>query len=84
MKIKNMLCPVDFSEHSDQALKYAAFLARTHGAKLTLLHVIEHLHGFDHHIILALTPQAIKEKMEKEASIQLESSVVEINGPNES
>ncbi|MFQ5651910.1 MAG: universal stress protein [bacterium] len=80
MKINNILCPVDFSEHSDQALKYATFLARTHDAKLTVLHVIEHLHGFDHYMILALTPQEINEKMEHEARIQLESSVDRING----
>ena len=52
MKIKNILCPVDFSEHSDQALKYAVFLAKSHGAKLTLLHVIEHLQGVDRYMVL--------------------------------
>jgi nucleotide-binding universal stress UspA family protein len=35
---KHILCPVDFSELSDLALKYAAAGARDYGAKLTVLH----------------------------------------------
>jgi nucleotide-binding universal stress UspA family protein len=35
---KHILCPVDFSELSDLALKYAAAGAREYGAKLTVLH----------------------------------------------
>lgn len=37
---KKILCPVDFSEYSDYAMRYAAFLAVKFGAKLTLLHVV--------------------------------------------
>jgi nucleotide-binding universal stress UspA family protein len=35
---KQILCPVDFSELSDLALKYAAVAARQYGARLTVLH----------------------------------------------
>jgi nucleotide-binding universal stress UspA family protein len=35
---KHILCPVDFSELSDLALKYAAVAARQYGARLTVLH----------------------------------------------
>lgn len=41
LKISKILCPVDFSEHSQAALDHAAELARRYGAELTLLHVVE-------------------------------------------
>ena len=37
---KHILCPVDFSECSDYAMRYAALLAGKFEAKLTLLHVV--------------------------------------------
>ena len=39
MKIRSILCPTDFSELSRRALEHAAALARSHDAKLTLVHV---------------------------------------------
>ena len=39
--IKNILCPVDHSPSSLQALGYAIAIARWHGARLNLLEVIE-------------------------------------------
>jgi universal stress protein A len=83
MKIKRILCPVDFSEHSVRAFEYADFLARSHGAKLLLLHVFEHLQGYDHYLILALTPQEIREKMEKAAKDQLKSFMNEVESHTE-
>lgn len=41
IKITRILCPVDFSEHSQAALAHAAELARRYGASLQLLHVVE-------------------------------------------
>jgi len=41
MKVKKILFPVDFSEGSDNALPYAADMARHYGAKLYVLHVIQ-------------------------------------------
>ena len=38
--IRNILVPVDFSEHSDRAVAYAARLAKQLNASLELLHVI--------------------------------------------
>ncbi len=38
---KSILVPVDFSEHSEKAVRIAKGLARTFGGKLQLLHVIE-------------------------------------------
>ena len=40
-KIRNILVPVDFSDNSSQAMKYAGGLARHFDARLTLVHVIE-------------------------------------------
>jgi universal stress protein A len=46
MKIERILVPVDFSEHSLAALKYAIELAREHGSEVVLVHVVEPLpHG---------------------------------------
>ncbi len=38
--IARILCPVDFSDSSEHAMRYAAGLAVTFGAELTLLHVV--------------------------------------------
>ncbi len=38
---KKILCPVDYSVCSKEALKYAAFLAQRDKAKLYLIHVID-------------------------------------------
>jgi len=37
---KRILCPLDFSEYSDYAMRYAALLALKFEAHLTLLHVV--------------------------------------------
>ncbi len=38
MRVDKILCPVDFSELSGLGLRYAAAVARRHGAKLTVLY----------------------------------------------
>jgi nucleotide-binding universal stress UspA family protein len=40
IKLSHILCPVDFSTHSDHAMRYAIALAEKFGADLTLLHVV--------------------------------------------
>jgi nucleotide-binding universal stress UspA family protein len=40
MRIKKILCPVDFSSPSQQALDYAMNLAATHDSQLQILHVV--------------------------------------------
>lgn len=40
MKIKKILCPVDFSDNARYALDYACEFARMHGAGLEVLHVM--------------------------------------------
>ncbi len=41
INLKKILCPVDFSESADHALKYALTLAEMAGAGLVLIHVVE-------------------------------------------
>ena len=41
-QFKNILCATDFSADSDRAVARALELAKQSGAKLTLLHVVEH------------------------------------------
>lgn len=46
IKLKNILCPIDHSECSKEALKYAVSFAMKDEAKLYLLHVID-IRSFD-------------------------------------
>ena len=39
---RNILCATDFSDHCRIAAERAADLARLYGARLTLLHIVEH------------------------------------------
>ena len=39
--LNRILVPVDFSAHSDKAIRFATTLANKFGARLTLLHVVE-------------------------------------------
>lgn len=41
VKLKKMLCPTDFSENSEHAVKYALTLASLSKAELQLFHVVE-------------------------------------------
>ncbi|MEO0526828.1 MAG: universal stress protein, partial [Bacteroidota bacterium] len=38
--MKNILVPIDFSEHSEYALEVAAIIAQKKGSRLTVLHMI--------------------------------------------
>src|SRR6185295_9786125 len=38
MKIESILCPIDVSPHSDEALRYAIALSKAYNAELILLH----------------------------------------------
>ncbi|MEE9487642.1 MAG: universal stress protein [Candidatus Brocadiales bacterium] len=41
VNIKRILCPVDYSVSSSEAMKYAAHIAGEEGAKVYLIHVID-------------------------------------------
>ena len=40
-KVSRLLVPIDFSDTAGVALDYAAFLAKSFGAKVELLHVLD-------------------------------------------
>ena len=38
IEVRTILVPIDFSQHAESVLEWAAHLAREHGSKLVLLH----------------------------------------------
>ena len=50
VKIKTILCPVDFSEFSAKAFEYAYSLARRYDAKLSVQHAIRPLTEYSYHV----------------------------------
>ncbi len=40
-ELRHLIVPVDFSEYSEEAVRYASELARVWNARITLLHVVE-------------------------------------------
>jgi universal stress protein A len=71
MQIKKILHPTDFSESAEKAFEYALFMAESHEAELTLLHVVDQLHGLSHYEVLAITPMELAEKLAKKANENL-------------
>ena len=71
MKIKKILCPLDFSDVSKKLLDFSIAFTQTYQAKLVLLHVIDHPHLYDNYQILAITPTEISDKLEKQAQEEL-------------
>lgn len=72
MAVKNILCPLDFSDNGDAALTYATSLAKEYGAKLHLVHVYEEAFAYvDGGFAAAPIPPADKEPLRE----QLEATV---------
>ena len=46
VKLQNVLCPTDFSDLSVGAMNYAVLLAKTFGAQLHLLHVVDQAYQY--------------------------------------
>ena len=47
IQIRNILCPVDFSEFSRHAVDHAAAIARWYEARLTVLYIFPNLPAMD-------------------------------------
>ncbi len=75
MKIEKVLFPTDFSEEAEQAFESAVYLAELHKAQLTLLHVVEQLHGLTHDEVLAHASMDLAEKHVKHAHENLQSLI---------
>lgn len=80
MKIEKILFPTDFSEEAEQAFESAVYLAESHKADLTLMHVVEQMHGLTHDEVLALTSMDIAEKRVKQAEKKLQALVDRVKG----
>ena len=67
MTYKTIICPVDGSELGDKAMLHAAYLSKTCGAKLILLHVSEKTYRSAHIVTNSKEWQAIHEGWLNEA-----------------
>ena len=38
IQIRKILCPIDFSQHAERVVEWAAHLAKEHGSEVLLLH----------------------------------------------
>src|SRR5690606_16522111 len=69
MRLKTILVPIDFSQHSLHALQIASRLAAEHGASLDLLHVWQPREEFTAHspsaFVLAAQEQAARTRLEQ-------------------
>lgn len=74
IKIKKILHPTDFSECSQQALKYAVSFAREYEAKLVLVHVVnEQVLSEGLSLARVAAPEALGQEMAAEAARQLKT-----------
>ena len=71
-RIKNILVPVDFSDASKQALRYARELADTFEASLHVLYAAENLFARSGYTEFYPLPQEFFDQIEQEARKQLE------------
>jgi len=84
-EIKKILVPIDFSDYSKNALKYAIEFAEIFGAKIFLVYVIEPMiYPTDFSIGQVAIP-AVENDMSTRAEVELNNLVkAEINGRTES
>jgi nucleotide-binding universal stress UspA family protein len=71
MDVRHLLVPTDFSEGAKQAFAYAVGVARTCGAKLTLLHVVELPFYLSDGHTPAHTTTALRDHMQESAQQEL-------------
>jgi universal stress protein A len=80
---KKIVCPVDFSEFTDEIVQYAVDIARKYDAELHLLHVIPNLNYFTPYESF-LTPEnlvAIESNIEKEVAGDFDKILKKIGFP---
>ncbi|MBI5203860.1 MAG: universal stress protein, partial [Nitrospirae bacterium] len=77
MNVKKILFPTDFSEGSDNALPYAADMAKHYGAKLYLLHVIQDIAGATASYVPHVSLDELYRDMEKNAAKEIDRYGIE-------
>ena len=78
--IGRILVPLDFSEPSRKALRYAKLFAEQFGASLTLLHVVEPLSYPPDFAVMPLLPPDIEEARTRELENQLRELARSVGG----
>ncbi len=77
MEIKRILFPTDFSEGSDNALPYAADMAKHYGAKLYVLHVMHDIVQATGWYVPHISMDEVYKDIEKNARKEIERYGVE-------
>ncbi len=80
---KKILCPVDFSEFTDEILEYALDIAKKYGAELHLIHIIPNLNYFTPYESF-FTPEnliVVEKNMETEVNKDFDDLMKKINVP---
>ncbi|MCW5558967.1 MAG: universal stress protein, partial [Verrucomicrobiae bacterium] len=76
--IRQILVPVDFSEHSRKSIRYALPFAEQFGAKLVLLHVIEPMVVPGEFAYVPVEPQEMDEQRMAKGREQLQAAAKEL------
>lgn len=78
-KIKRILVPFDFSEHSSNALRQAIFMAKCFMAEIDLIHVITPVYATPNHAALLPTNDRFYSKLLKDAHSSLKVIADEVS-----
>lgn len=71
--IRRVLCPIDFSEHGQEAIAHAEELGRRLGAELVLAHVVPPIHFPAAYTAFPVTPTSIEADIERLSEERLET-----------
>jgi nucleotide-binding universal stress UspA family protein len=80
---KKIVCPVDFSEFTDEIIEYGVSIAKKFDAELHLLHIIPNLNYFTPYESF-LTPEnlvAMERSIEREIEKDFENTIKKIDMP---
>lgn len=80
MRNQPILCLTDFSTTASHAISYAVEMAQFYHVKVRLLHVVNKPFGDKHTRIFAETPDALVERMEKQAAEQMREFIETLDG----
>ena len=75
MRSQQILCPTDFSETASHAISYAIEMANFYKVGICLLHVVDKPFGDKYTRVLAVTPDELIERMEREAAEKMQQFI---------
>jgi len=81
IRLKKILVAIDFSKPSDAALAYGRELARSFGATLTVLHVVDNImvHGYGGDSVVLLNDPNMQLQFELDAWKQVEAAISDVD-----